>query len=391
MNFKFKFLPFLALGFVAVTPAQALSPSELFKQVSPSVVVVKVYDKRDKLLAFGSGVVIADGVVATNCHVLTTEGARYPEVEYRGKNLDADLREVDVARDLCTLNVTALPGSPAAIGTSKNIEIGDKVYAIGAPEGYKLTLSDGLVSGKREISGNSLIQVTAPISHGSSGGGLFDSDGRLVGITTLTDTTGQALNFAIPAEWIAELPEHSTYSAAAAAADAATAAQAAADADAAAALADAAASAADAATTSADAAASAAMAATEGDDDTPPPRRDRWWTFYEDDEQKIAFDTQTAKITNTSDSYGKADKMVTAWVRWTFPIPRREREWTYSKDITRYVFFCNAKQYSYDQYTWQNQTGDVVRSVTLKSYEIERQDVMPDTIGERMHEAACSP
>jgi hypothetical protein len=388
MNLKFKFLPFLALGFVAVTPAQTLSPTELFKQVSPSVVVVKVYDKRDKLLAFGSGVVIADGVVATNCHVLTAEGAHYPEVEYRGKNLDAYLREVDVARDLCTLNVTALPAPSSTIGISRNLEIGDKVYAIGAPEGYKLTLSDGLISGKREIGGNLLIQVTAPISHGSSGGGLFDSSGQLVGITTLTDTTGQALNFAIPAEWIAELPKRTTYSAEAAEADAATAAQAAADADAAAISADAAASAADAATASADAAAAAAEAAAEAEN--TPPRRDRWWTFYEDDEQKIAFDTQTAKITNTSDSYGKADKTVTAWVRWTYPTPRREREWTYSKDITRYIFFCNTQQYSYDQYTWQNQTGDVVRSVTLKSWEIERQDVMPDTIGERMHEAACS-
>lgn len=79
-----------------------------------------------------------------------------------------------------------------------------------ASTGYELTLSDGLISGKRSLQGNSYLQVTAPISHGSSGGGLFDGNGRLIGITTLMDTSGQALNFAIPAELIAEMPARNT-------------------------------------------------------------------------------------------------------------------------------------------------------------------------------------
>ena len=199
-----------ALSMVSITAiAETLSPGQLFKRVSPSVVAVKVYNQRDKLLGFGSGVVIAKGVVATNCHVLKAKSAQYAEIEHAGKKFDAIVGDVDAERDLCTLKVSGLSAPPTIIGSSVDLEVGSKVYAIGSPEGYELTLSDGLVSGKRELDGNRYIQVTAPISHGSSGGGLFDASGHLVGITTLMDTSGQALNFAIPAELLAELPARS--------------------------------------------------------------------------------------------------------------------------------------------------------------------------------------
>jgi hypothetical protein len=83
--------------------------------------------------------------------------------------------------------------------------VGERVYAIGAPEGLELTLSEGLVSGLRSRGNFRVIQTTAPVSHGSSGGGLFDSQGKLVGITTFSFHEGQNLNFAIPTEWILAL------------------------------------------------------------------------------------------------------------------------------------------------------------------------------------------
>lgn len=200
-------LSFLSMSLTAF--AGPLSPGELFKLVSPSVVVVKVYDQRDKLLGFGSGMVIANGVVATNCHVLQAKGAQYTEIEHGRKKFDAVVGDVDTERDLCTLKVSGLSAPRTTIGSSADLEVGSKVYAIGSPEGYELTLSDGLVSGKRELGGNQYVQVTAPISHGSSGGGLFNASGHLVGITTLMNTSGQALNFAIPAELLAEVPARS--------------------------------------------------------------------------------------------------------------------------------------------------------------------------------------
>jgi tetratricopeptide (TPR) repeat protein len=81
--------------------------------------------------------------------------------------------------------------------------VGVPVYAVGAPQGLELSLSDGIVS---QLRGGPppLIQTTAAISPGSSGGGLFDGEGRLVGLTALYVEGGQSLNFAMPVEWISE-------------------------------------------------------------------------------------------------------------------------------------------------------------------------------------------
>jgi S1-C subfamily serine protease len=86
------------------------------------------------------------------------------------------------------------------IRPSVNIDVGEEAYSIGAPSGLDLTMADGIVSAKRIIKGVSHLQTTAPISKGSSGGGLFDRRGRLMGITTFYLDGGQNLNFAIAAD-----------------------------------------------------------------------------------------------------------------------------------------------------------------------------------------------
>ena len=98
----------------------------------------------------------------------------------------------------------ALTGKPAQLGKAAGLKVGDPVYAVGAPKGLELSLSDGIVA---QLRGGPppLIQTTAAISPGSSGGGLFDGEGRLVGLTTLYVEGGQSLNFAMPVEWIGEV------------------------------------------------------------------------------------------------------------------------------------------------------------------------------------------
>lgn len=91
--------------------------------------------------------------------------------------------------------------------SSRTLKTGERVYAVGAPQGLELTLSEGLISGLRPTDDAQLVQTSAPISPGSSGGGLFDSKGQLVGVTTLYLKEGQNLNFAVPAEWISALTE----------------------------------------------------------------------------------------------------------------------------------------------------------------------------------------
>lgn len=82
--------------------------------------------------------------------------------------------------------------------------MGEAVYTLGSPVGLELTLSNGIISGRRTEQNRNYVQTTAPISPGSSGGGLFDARGNLVGITTLAlvgrEHLNQSLNFAIPAD-----------------------------------------------------------------------------------------------------------------------------------------------------------------------------------------------
>lgn len=186
------------------TPAVAKTPSQVFEEVSARVVVVEVYDAKGTQIGQGSGVIIAPGEVATNCHVL--KGADRLQVRHGQVRHPARMHLSDAERDLCQITAVGLTARPAAIGATKLLKVGSRVYAVGAPKGLELTLSEGIVSGLREVAGGRFIQTTAPISPGSSGGGLFDENGVLVGLTTFYMSEGQNLNFALPIEWLKELP-----------------------------------------------------------------------------------------------------------------------------------------------------------------------------------------
>jgi hypothetical protein len=197
-----------ALLLTLAVPAVAETAAQVFKQVSPSIVVVVTYDATGKPTEFGSGVVLPNGSVATNCHVLK-DGTQY-RVRYLGSDYRAKLHKSDRSHDVCSLTVPGLQAPPVLLGNTKTLEVGAQVYAIGAPEGLQLTLSQGIVSSLRPVEGGSYIQTTAAISPGSSGGGLFDDHGRLLGLTSFFVSEGEQLNFALPVEWIEALPKRST-------------------------------------------------------------------------------------------------------------------------------------------------------------------------------------
>jgi hypothetical protein len=188
----------------AAEPARSSSPAEeVFAKVSPSVARVNVMDASGRMIAFGSGVVIDRDTVVTNCHVVR-RGVNI-NVKLGNAVRSADVQVSDEELDLCRLSVSGLGAPAVAIGTVGGLRTGQRVYAIGAPQGLDLTISEGIVSSLREVSGGTVIQTTAPISAGSSGGGLFDLSGRLVGIMTFQHRYGQNLNFALPADWIGEM------------------------------------------------------------------------------------------------------------------------------------------------------------------------------------------
>lgn len=189
--------------------ALALDAAEVFAKVAPSVWEVRVIGSNAQPIAQGSAVVIGDGLAVTNCHVLRS--GKQIAIRRGNAAFGARLLYPDVERDLCELRVADFhyPAVPLAPGAS--LVTGQKVYAVGSPLGLELTISEGLISSLRNDTNGRLrrIQTSAAISHGSSGGGLFDVNGRLVGITAsgYEVTEGQNLNFAIPADWIADVPE----------------------------------------------------------------------------------------------------------------------------------------------------------------------------------------
>ncbi len=198
--------PFALALAILLSPAavQAKSATEVFELASPSVVVVKSRDAGGQKRSLGSGVILDDGVVVTNCHVV--QEADSIKVFYRESKYPAALLYTDWERDVCSLAVPGLKGQAARKGETSHVKVGEKVYAIGAPKGLELTLSDGIISGLRQMPSGQYLQTTAPISPGSSGGGLFDEEGRLIGLSTFYVSEGQQLNFAVPVEWINELP-----------------------------------------------------------------------------------------------------------------------------------------------------------------------------------------
>jgi serine protease Do len=199
----------LLLGVLAAdrSNAQALDPENLFEKISPSIWVVTTFDGNERRLAQGSAVVIDIGTLITNCHVLAK--AKSFVVKRENVIYGAALVHADVERDLCQIQVRNFNAPAVELATTSSLRVGQRVYAIGNPRGLELSLSDGLISGLRRADDDKtveLIQTTAPISPGSSGGGLFDAQGRLVGITTAIRKDSQNLNFAMPGDWIREVP-----------------------------------------------------------------------------------------------------------------------------------------------------------------------------------------
>ena len=197
-------LAFLLLALWAAWPqsALALTASQVYEQVKDSVVVVKAYDQQGKPVGLGSGVMLPSGDVITNYHVVKA-GVRYT-VGRGQQGVLATVKAGDPKKDLCLLTAPGLTAKPARLGKAARLKVGEPVYAVGAPQGRELSLSEGIVS---QLRGGPppLIQTTVAISKGSSGGGLFNAEGELVGITTFYLKDAQSLNFALPVEWIGEI------------------------------------------------------------------------------------------------------------------------------------------------------------------------------------------
>jgi hypothetical protein len=185
----------------AKTTGAELRGDELFKLLSPSVLQVRA--ESGEATSQGSAVAVSPTEILTNCHVVS--GAQKIIVLSGKREWPAQLLRSQPASDRCVLTLKDVKLTPVrGVRTYSDLKVGEPLYTLGAPSGLELSLSNGILSGLREEDGQHYVQTTAPISPGSSGGGLFDSRGNLVGITTMVlvgrQHLNQSLNFAIPAD-----------------------------------------------------------------------------------------------------------------------------------------------------------------------------------------------
>lgn len=175
---------------------KSLSTEAIARRVLPAIVTIVVENETGAVAKTGSGFFVAPKRIATNLHVIsgysrieavTLDGTRYPVVS----------ATVDAAHDLAILDCPTATKAPILpLGDPMQVAIGQAVVAAGSPLGMQGTISTGIVSAKREIKGALVIQTTAPVSPGSSGGPLLDDRGHVIGVNSFMAEGGQNLNFA---------------------------------------------------------------------------------------------------------------------------------------------------------------------------------------------------
>src|SRR6195256_7011791 len=203
---KLLWLLLLFTGIVPPLQTQDLLP-ELVRRIKPSAVAIETFDSRGEKLSRGSGFFIDYDRVVTNRHVI--DNAYRAEVHsYNGNVYPVKgVIAVDAEGDLALLRVDAPPNQvrPLLLDRTSPQE-GESIVVIGNPFGLEGSVTNGIVSAVRDIpTFGRIIQITAPISPGSSGSPVVNMHGQVIGVATLQITGGQSVNFAIPSERISQL------------------------------------------------------------------------------------------------------------------------------------------------------------------------------------------
>ena len=161
----------------------AQSAQEIAKRAFASTVLLVMEDGNGQPLSLGSGFFIRDGEVASNLHVVEGASRGYAKIIGQKSKYDVEgITAVDPNRDLVVLKIAGHQGGPLVLGNSEYVQVGETVYAVGNPQGLEGTFSQGIVSGIREVGTDKILQITAPISPGSSGGPVLNSKGEVIGV-----------------------------------------------------------------------------------------------------------------------------------------------------------------------------------------------------------------
>ena len=199
-------IPVIVLVFCTISTVSAQTAPQIAEKALAATVYLEMQDSKGLLLGFGSGFFVRDNLIATNYHVI--EGAARGTAKLVGQFSTYTIEGVtatDQTNDLALLKVTVSGINPLPIGNSSDVKIGETVYVTGNPKGLEGTFSNGIISSRRDQYTKERLQMTAPISPGSSGGPVLNSKGEVIGVSFMTLVGGQNLNFAIPSRYLTEL------------------------------------------------------------------------------------------------------------------------------------------------------------------------------------------
>jgi serine protease Do len=189
-------------------PLVRMSPREIIDTSSPAIVRIEAGEAK-----VGTGFVLDEsGLIATNLHVI--EGESRVRVRLYKDPTEypvASIAAIDKTHDLVLIRIKPKKPLPKLVlGDSSIVAAGDRVYAIGNPLGvFDYSITDGLISQVRPLSDElTILQISAAISQGSSGGPLFNQFGQVIGVTTAIITQGQAINLAVPANYLRPLMQN---------------------------------------------------------------------------------------------------------------------------------------------------------------------------------------
>ena len=201
-----RIIPVIVLVFCTISRVPAQTAPQIAEKALAATVYLEMQDSKGVPLGFGSGFFVGDNLIATNYHVI--EGAARGTAKLVGQFSTYTIEGVtatDQTNDLALLKVTMSGIKPLPLGNSSDVKIGETVYVAGNPKGLEGTFSDGIISSRRDPYTKERLQMTAPISPGSSGGPVLNSKGEVIGISFMTLVGGQNLNFAIPSRYLTEL------------------------------------------------------------------------------------------------------------------------------------------------------------------------------------------
>lgn len=181
------------------TEGQELPPEgSVPRQALPSVVTIESYGTDGNPIGLGSGFLLRDGRIVTNNHVVA--GAEWVEITDQEEQLLGTVPYAEVISTRSDLAI--LPAveteSTGLLLSEDGPDVGESVWAIGSPQGLEGSVSSGIVSAVRSVEGQEYVQISAPISSGSSGGPILDADGQVIGVVVHYVTDGQNLNFGVP-------------------------------------------------------------------------------------------------------------------------------------------------------------------------------------------------